>query len=226
MREQGATILLVTHSLDMLQLSAQRGILLHDGRVLVQGSVHDGLRAYEQLVFHSELESARHRVRHRISTSEFTLHAARVFGSDDSSLTEVEADVPFGVEIAFHVHRPLEEAVFSVGILNAAGVVCVWNVSVEDGFIARGVEGALHLRVWYPENKLAKGTYEVNFSLREKTSYETLERLTGITSFTVTCAGRARGVLKIPAQWKLTMPSQTNHDERHAGTTAVKGSRT
>jgi energy-coupling factor transporter ATP-binding protein EcfA2 len=216
MREQGATIVLVTHSLDMLQLVAQRGVVLHEGRILAEGSVHDGLRAYEQLVFHSELEGFRHRIRHRMSTSEFTLRAARVFGADGSSVMEVEADIPFGVEIEFQVHRRLEHAVFSVGILNATGVVCVWNVSEEDGLVARGVEGSFRLRLWYPQNKLAKGTYEVNFSLREKTSYETLERLTGITSFTVTCAGRARGVLKIPAQWSLSRSSQTEFDESHA----------
>lgn len=221
MREQGATILLVTHSLDMMQLVAQRGIVLHEGRVLAEGSVHEGLRAYEQLIFHSELEGTRDRYRRRISTNEFTLEAARVFGVDDSTLTEVEADVPFGVEIEFIVHRLLEKAVFSVGILNAAGVVCVWNVSEEDGLIAGGVEGSLRLRLWYPENKLAKGTYEINFSLREKASYETLERLTGIVSFVVTCPGRARGVMKVPVQWSLTRPAQTERDECHAGTWTI-----
>jgi hypothetical protein len=59
------------------------------------------------------------------------------------------------------------------------------------------------LRVWYAEHKLAKGAYEVNFALREQASYETLERLGGIASFSVNGSGRARGIMALPARWHL-----------------------
>jgi len=224
MRADGAAILLVTHSLDMLQLVAPRGIVLHQGRVIAEGSVHDGLRAYEQLVFHSEVEGILRRSR-RMSTNEFTLSAARVFDAEDSTMAEVEAGEAFGVEIEFMVHRTLEQAVFSVGILNAAGVVCVWNVSDEDGLMASQSEGCLRLRVWYPQNTLAKGAYEVNFSLREKASYETLERVTGVTGFSVTCPGRARGIVKVAARWSLARVSPASAGECRAWTTAMEDSR-
>ncbi|SLM46425.1 ABC-type polysaccharide/polyol phosphate transport system, ATPase component [Nitrospira japonica] len=224
MRDEGAAILLVTHSLDMLQLVALKGIVLHEGRIIAEGSVHDGLRAYEQLVFHSEAEGILRRSR-RISTNEFTLFAARVFDANDSTVTEVEAGVPFGVEIECTVHRTLEQPVFSVGILNAAGVVCVWNVSDEDGLMASRSEGCFRLRVWYPDNALAKGAYEVNFSLREKTSYETLERVTGVTGFSVTCHGRARGIVRVAARWSLTRLLPTESHECREWTTVIGDSR-
>ena len=129
--------------------------------------------------------------------------STRIFGPDEETLTEVEAGAPFGIEIRFRVHRLLDRPVFSVGILNATGVVCVWNVSEEDGLQCEGVSGAMRLRIWYDEQKLSKGAYEVNFALREQTSYETLERLAGIASFSVTGSGRARGIMALPAQWRL-----------------------
>jgi lipopolysaccharide transport system ATP-binding protein len=101
------------------------------------------------------------------------------------------------------MHRRLDRPVFSVGILNATGVVCVWNVSEEDGLQCEGVSGTLRLCVWYDEHKLSKGAYEVNFALREQMSYETLERLAGIASFSVVGSGRARGIMALPAQWSL-----------------------
>jgi lipopolysaccharide transport system ATP-binding protein len=203
LRERGATVILVTHSLDMLQFIAQRGIVLDEGAIVAEGSALEGLRAYEQLVFGKERLRLEQRGRSGQEAKELTMLSTRIFGPGEETLTEVEAGAPFGIEIRFRVHRRLDRPVFSVGILNATGVVCVWNVSEEDGLQCEGVSGTMRLRVWYDDHKLSKGAYEVNFALREQTSYETLERLAGIASFSVTGAGRARGIMALPAQWRL-----------------------
>jgi ABC-type polysaccharide/polyol phosphate transport system ATPase subunit len=203
LRERGATVILVTHSLDMLQFIAQRGIVLDEGAIVAEGSALEGLRAYEQLVFGKERLRLAQRGRSGREAKELTMVSTRIFGPGEETLTEVETGAPFGIEIRFRVHRLLDRPVFSVGILNATGVVCVWNVSEEDGLQCEGVSGAMRLRIWYDEHKLSKGAYEVNFALREQTSYETLERLAGIASFSVTGSGRARGIMALPAQWRL-----------------------
>ena len=203
LRERGATVILVTHSLDMLQFIAQRGIVLDEGAIVAEGSALEGLRAYEQLVFGKERLRLAQRGRSGREAKELTMVSTRIFGPGEETLTEVEAGAPFGIEIRFRVHSLLDRPVFSVGILNATGVVCVWNVSEEDGLQCEGVSGAMRLRIWYDEHKLSKGAYEVNFALREQTSYETLERLAGIASFSVTGSGRARGIMALPAQWRL-----------------------
>lgn len=203
LRERGATVILVTHSLDMLQFIAQRGIVLDEGAIVAEGSALEGLRAYEQLVFGKERLRLAQRGRSGREAKELTMVSTRIFGPGEETLTEVEAGAPFGIEIRFRVHRLLDRPVFSVGVLNATGVVCVWNVSEEDGLQCEGVSGAMRLRIWYDEHKLSKGAYEVNFALREQTSYETLERLAGIASFSVTGSGRARGIMALPAQWRL-----------------------
>ena len=135
--------------------------------------------------------------------SELTILATRIFGAGEETLTEVDAQQPFGIEIRFKMHRPVGRPAFSIGILNATGVVCVWNVSEEDGLHCEAVAGLMCLRVWYADHKLSPGAYEVNFALREHTSYETLERLGGIAAFSVTGRGRARGIMALSAQWDL-----------------------
>jgi ABC-type polysaccharide/polyol phosphate transport system ATPase subunit len=203
LRESGATVILVTHSLDMLQFIAQRGIVLDQGAIVAQGSALEGLRAYEQLVFGKDRSRLEQRGRSMGGSNDLTILSARMFGPQEETLTEIETGAPFGIEIRLRVHRPLDRPVFSVGILNATGVVCVWNVSEEDGLRCEGVDGAMRLRVWYGEQTLSKGAYEVNFALREQSSYETLARLGGIASFAVTGSGRARGIMALPAQWQL-----------------------
>ena len=203
MRESGATVIVVTHSLDMLQFIAQRGIVFEEGAVVAEGSALEGLRAYEQLMFGKELQRLQRDGPCGRLTKEMTLLSARIFGAEGQTLTEIRSQDPFGIEIDLTVHRAMTQPVFSVGIINATGVVCVWNVSEEDGFQVQGITGTLRLRVWYSENRLSKGAYEVNFTLREQTSYETLERLSCIASFTVTGSGRARGIMALPAQWEV-----------------------
>ncbi|HET8721377.1 MAG TPA: ABC transporter ATP-binding protein [Nitrospira sp.] len=205
LRERGATVILVTHSLDMLQFIAQRGIVLDAGAVVAQGSALEGLRAYEQLVFGKERLRIGQRGHGTQEAQGLSILNTRIFGADGQTLTEVEAGGPFGIEIQLRLHRRLDRPVFSIGILNATGVICVWNVSEEDGFRCQDVAGAMRLRVWYGEHKLSKGAYEVNFALREHSSYETLERLAGIATFSVNGSGRARGIMALPAQWGLQL---------------------
>jgi ABC-type polysaccharide/polyol phosphate transport system ATPase subunit len=203
LREGGATVILVTHSLDMLQFIAQRGIVLDEGAIVAQGSSLEGLRAYEQLVFGKERLRLGHHGRSDRHVKTLTILSTRMVGPGDQTVTDIEAGVPFGIEIRFRTHRVLDRPIFSVGILNATGVVCVWNVSEEDGLRCEGVTGTLCLRVCYGAHTLAKGAYEVNFTLREQASYETLERLGGLASFSVTGSRRARGIMALPAQWQV-----------------------
>ncbi len=203
LREAGATVILVTHSLDMLQYIAQRGLVLDHGTIVAEGSALEGLRAYEQLVFGQERLRLQGQGQETSTPKRVSIERARVFGENGETLTEVNADAPFGIEIQLTIHRAVECPVFSVGILNATGVVCVWNVSEEDGWSCQRVEGGARLRIWYPEHKLSRGVYEVNFTLREQRSYETLERMGGVVSFSVSAAGRARGIMALRANWQI-----------------------
>ena len=133
MRESGATVLLVSHSLETLQFVARHGILLEQGQLLTTGSSLEAINAYETLVFRSEQKRLEHRVRNRISSEEVNIYSARVYGADDRTLHEVPAGEPFGIEVDLKINRPLERPMFSLGILNAAGILCKWNISEEDG---------------------------------------------------------------------------------------------
>ena len=185
MRESGATVLLVSHSLETLQFVARHGILLEQGQLLTTGSSLEAINAYETLVFRSEQKRLEHRVRNRISSEEVNIYSARVYGADDRTLHEVPAGEPFGIEVDLKINRPLERPMFSLGILNAAGILCKWNISEEDGLAEAEKFGTFILRAWYPENNLMNGAYEVHFAAREGSSFETLERIAGIVSFAV-----------------------------------------
>jgi homopolymeric O-antigen transport system ATP-binding protein len=212
MRESGATVLLVSHSLETLQFVTRQGILLEEGRLLAKGSSMETINAYETLVFRSEQKRLEHRVRNRIPGA-LNIQGARVYGNDDQTLREVPVGESFGVEINLSIDRPLERPAFSIGILNAAGILCKWNMLDGESVADTGKGGAFTLRVWYPENHLMNGAYEAHFEVRDAASSETLERIAGIVSFAVIGPRRARGIVSGPCHWQLV----PFHSEIQAG---------
>jgi ABC-type polysaccharide/polyol phosphate transport system ATPase subunit len=215
MRESGATVLLVSHSLETLQFVAKEGILLEQGRLLVKGSALQAINEYEKLVFRSEQKRLEHRVRSRISSRDVNIYHARVCDEAGRSLTEVEAEQPFGIEVDLRLNRKLERPMFSMGLLNAAGILCKWNISEEDGLLVKGDSHRYLLRVWYPENRLATGAYEAHFAAREAASFETLERIAGIVSFAVIGSQRSRGIVAGKCRWEL-LPREDESGEDEA----------
>ncbi len=203
LRESGATVLLVSHSLETLQFVARRGILLEEGRVVATGSALESINAYETLVFRSEKDRLEHRARSRITSEEANIYSARLYGSEGQTLNELHYGEPFGVEVDLRLNRRLQRPMFSIGIINAQGILCKWNISQEDGLAEPGPPNRYLVRAWYPDNYLMNGAYEIHFAVRDGASFETLERLAGILSFAVIGSNRARGIVAGPCKWEL-----------------------
>jgi lipopolysaccharide transport system ATP-binding protein len=202
MREQGAAIVLVTHSLDTAQFIAQRGLVLDDGRIVAAGSSVEALRAYEHLVFRRD---GRERDLPPIALSPAaTVVAARIYGSDARPMTTVAMGAPFGIEIEYQLDRSLPQPLFSLAIVNAAGVTCVWNMSAEEGFACPQTAGRIRLRAWYGDNRLMKGYYRVDFAVQDGASFEVVDQLSAVASFSIAGSGRARGVVAMAPRWELS----------------------
>jgi len=210
LRESGATVLLVSHSLETLQFVARRGILLEEGRVVATGSALESINAYETLVFRSEKDRLEHRARSRITTEEANIYGARLYGSDGQTLNELHYGEPFGVEVDLRLNRRLQRPMFTVGIINAQGILCKWNISQEDGLAEPGPPNRYLVRAWYPDNHLMNGAYEIHFAVRDGASFETLERLAGILSFAVIGSKRARGIVAGACKWELLPIGEQN----------------
>jgi ABC-type polysaccharide/polyol phosphate transport system ATPase subunit len=201
MQQSGATVLLVSHGLETLQFVAKRGILMEQGRIVAQGSALDAINAYENMVFRSDQVGIR--TRSRITTEEVNVYSARLFDKNQQTLNHLTSGVPFGIEVDLRLNRLLERPMFSIGIQNDAGVLCKWNISLEDGLRDPGSRDRFLVRAWYPENYLMNGHYEIHFAVRDGASFETLERIAGLLNFPVVGDCGTKGLLAGACQWTL-----------------------
>lgn len=203
MREGGATVLLVSHSLETLQFVARQGILLEEGALIGSGTALETINAYETLVFRSEQQRLEQRIKKRAASEEIHIVSARLYEKDNRTINEIRSGQPFGIEVDLKLNRLLEHPLFSLGIFNAAGILCKWNISPEHGLAEAGQCNRYLLRAWYPENRLSNGAYEVHFAVREGPQYDAIERIAGILSFAVIGQGRARGIVTGKCRWQL-----------------------
>ncbi|MBI5251037.1 MAG: ABC transporter ATP-binding protein [Desulfomonile tiedjei] len=201
MQQSGATVLLVSHGLETLQFVARRGILMEKGRIVAQGSTLDAINAYEKMVFRAEEENIR--ARSRITTEEANIYSARLCDEEWKTLSHVTSGVPFGIEVDLRLNRLLARPMFSIGIQNDAGILCKWNISLEDGLYDPGSCDRFLVRAWYPENYLMNGNYEIHFAVRDGASFETLERIAGLLSFPVVGAAGTKGLVAGACEWTL-----------------------
>jgi lipopolysaccharide transport system ATP-binding protein len=202
-QESGATVLLVSHSVDTLQYVAKRGIVVEQGRIVSEGTSLDAINTYEKMVFRSDGARSEHRVRNRITTAEVNIYHARLYDQDGNTLTEVTEEGPFGIEVDLRLNRKLESPMFSIGLHNENGVLCKWNISMEDGYTVPGTVDRYLVRAWYPEHHLAPGSYEVHFAARDGASFETLERIAGLIRFPVNGPVGNRGIVSGRCEWSL-----------------------
>ena len=203
MRDRGSTILLVSHNLETLQFVAQEGIVLERGEIKAVGTALEAVKAYERLAFAGDDDPKEHPVRYRMSSRDIRILNARVRDSGGEETTRLESGAPFGVELEMVLERSLDRPLFSLGIRNEAGVLCAWNVSSEDGLTVERIRGRLRLKVWYECIPLAAGWYETLFLVRDAESFETLERIAGLVSFTISGDARARAVVTTKCSWEL-----------------------
>jgi len=202
MREQGAAIVLVTHSLDTAQFIAQRGILLDNGRIIAAGSSIEALRAYEDLVFSHEHQDESLSIDASSTTDRVK---ARMFDREGLPAHKIDSGEPFGIEIEYQLVAGIANPVFSLAFVNAAGFTCVWNISAEGGLTPPQAAGRIRLRAWYHENHLIKGHYRVDFMLQNGRTLEVVERLSSVLNFSILGSERARGVVAMSPRWDLSL---------------------
>jgi len=205
LREDGTAVILVSHNLDAIRFMSHRVLAMEDGAVADCGEPAAVIAGYEQRTFSKELlarapEGCGRRVE---SSGDIRVESARVLGVGASGPARLKCGQEVAVEFVLSSKRRIESPLFSVGILNAAGVVCVWNVSAEDGFAPPPLEGRQRLVARFDGVRLSPGSYEVNLSVRDKRTMETLERLRSTAGFCVEGDSKSRGIVRGSCAWAV-----------------------
>ncbi len=225
LREAGATILFVSHDLEMVERVCDDTILLRRGRVVDAGRCHDVVRRYREAVEREFLEKT-----HRVFRSNGGVAVERVVLTDAHGRERFEFRPGEWVRVHWHYRAPegLPPVEFMVKVIDREQTTIL--AARSDGrFTARanGTEGVVQCAFRVPA--LASRTYQVWGHVvrrddgREEVAWQPL------AAFAVVRDGRRAAddlwlgdeapVLEVPVRWRVDGRSLT--DVEHSGRQAT-----
>ncbi len=224
----GKTLLLVSHSLDLVEGVCDRVLWLENGVQRLVGTPRRVIDAYRQAVAESEGEVHRAAKEQREEAQEQgTAETAPAspesgpeaeplrWGSRDAEIVAVRLlaggaeryHLESGEEAVFEIQartaRPLEDFVFGVAVSTPRGFEC-WGTNTDlEGFVPAAFEGEATVRLTCPALRLAPGEYLVDVAVhtRDGAPYDYQRKA---LSFTVTSPLRGVGVYFPEHRWEFS----------------------
>lgn len=221
----GKTLLLVSHSLDLVAELCDRALWLDHGRQRLTGEPRRVIDAYRAAV--AEQEAAEHlaakqqrdaaaaegarggggEVRDesgevvRWGSRVVELTAVRLLGADGTERYHLESGDPAVFELSARAARPLDDFVFGIAVNTPRGFEC-WGTNTDlEGFVPGELAGEVVVRIRCAALRLAPGAYSVDAAVhaRDGAPYDYHRRA---LDFTVTARHGGAGVYFPEHRWE------------------------
>ena len=218
---RGKTLLLVSHSLPLIEDICDRALWIERGRLRMSGDPRRVIDAYRESV--AEAESEAHREAKleredeeredppeeeeesevlRWGSGEAEIEGLRILvGGKESYHVHCGDSVCFEIDV--RAHREFDDFVFGIALKTPREVEC-WGTNTDLAGFEPGLlsPGRAVVRMECPDLRLAPGEYLVDVAIhaQDGTPYDYRKRFVG---FSVTAAERGVGVYFPPHQWRF-----------------------
>jgi ABC-type polysaccharide/polyol phosphate transport system ATPase subunit len=194
-RRRGKTILLVTHSLQLVETLCDEAVWLDGGRVQTHGDPKRVIGAYLTAVEQGEqtlmAETTAKAVEAEANAAPAAAEPADMFkstegrwGSREVEISEValldrkgEASFvfhsgdPMTVRIKVRAHHPTDDFVFGIGLFNADGVCCYGTNTYVEEMKPERLSGDEEARFAIDSLDLVEGTYKLDVAVHKKDGF-------------------------------------------------------
>jgi ABC-type polysaccharide/polyol phosphate transport system ATPase subunit len=207
MRQQGVTMVLVSHDLDLVADFADRALYLDSGHAAAVGPPDTVIARYRSDVAGDQQHEPgeTHRVRvveegRRWGTGDVEIVSATV-SSRGRELRAIPHGDPCTVHIRYRVLRPVDDAVFGIAWRKLDGTHVGGHNTHIDGLEPRGLETDGEVRCHYDVLDLAPGSYQLDLAVH-KSDGLAFDYWCDATKIRVTSAVEWPGVWAPPHRWE------------------------
>ena len=195
-RRRGRTVLIVTHSLDLVTRFCDEALWLDAGRARLRGTPDRVIDAYLQDVSRSE-EAAQDAG--AALTRDVEILSVHLCGADHQPSGTFASGAGVEIRATVRAHRPVADAVFGFQIVHADGVRCYATNTATDGLTPVTVHGEATVICAIAHLDLLAGSYFVDISIGrpDGTPYDRDSRC----AFTVTSTLNDTGIFRPPHRW-------------------------
>jgi len=170
----GATILLVSHQISLIQSLCKRVLLLNHGELIKDGPTDEIIPYYQNITFKKNEEEFRHKVKAeqgKVKVKQDLLveiTSVDLYGKDLKLKEEFAAGEDFEIKIDYDIKQEIDDPIVIVEIIRSDSLLCCSLNSKESGLSLGRVLGRASIRVIFKELNLAPGIYLTKVSFWEK----------------------------------------------------------
>jgi ABC-type polysaccharide/polyol phosphate transport system ATPase subunit len=224
LRRRGRTVLLVTHSLDLVTRFCDEALWLDGGVAKAQGDPKRVVDAYLMAVAqteNAELEALDpapqatapaneeeppdmfRAVEGRWGSREVEIVGVDLVGAEGQASHIFQSGEPMEIRLRVHAHQPVSDFVFGVGIFNADGVCCYGTNTHIEGATSGALTGDGEATFAIDRLDLVDGTYKLDVAVhRENGVPYDYHRL--LYTFRVKSRLKEAGIFRPPHRWRFS----------------------
>lgn len=230
-RQRGRTVLLVTHSLDLVTRFCDQALWLDGGLVKTQGDPRRVIDAYLLDVAGSEGRAlaasagdaaAREGVgvpaagplaeapadmskaiEGRWGSREVEISAVEMFAADGTPASHFRSGDRVEIRLRARAHRPVTDLVFGIGIFNVDGVWCYGTNTDIEGATSAEMSGDGQVSFVIDRLDLVEGTYKIDVAVHRKSGapYD-YHRL--LYTLRIASSRKDAGIFRPPHRWSFS----------------------
>jgi len=214
-REKANALIFISHQLEQVRALCSRVIILNKGRIVYDGTTHEGCARYQEMVrgIHleeltgEELQLRDKRVRSRLSSfEEFELIDLGILNTRHQKIKKIAMHDPLIVYLDFRAKKKIENIYLNVAILNEENQNCIWVTSKDNNtvqFPPLNAGRQYRIMIKMQEHHLMPNVYKSALSIRSDKTGETYERIWSNSAFQVVTDGNtlAKGTIAVKVNW-------------------------
>jgi ABC-type polysaccharide/polyol phosphate transport system ATPase subunit len=203
MRDQGKTIVLVTHSLSAVQNMCDRVAWFSHGKLMEVGEPRPVIESYTETV-HVD-RRVDNKGRYRWGSAEGLIEAAEWLDEAGQPCTYLRTGRPARLRLTYDFREPIERPVFWAGIRTVDGFV-VSNPSTKDlDCVPDKLEGSGYVYLDLDRLVVLPGTYDLSVSLTDYAALHIYDARQNILRFDVDRGDfhEQSGVAALDGAWKI-----------------------
>jgi ABC-type polysaccharide/polyol phosphate transport system ATPase subunit len=197
-REEGKTMLIVSHDLDTITEVSDRVLLLDAGRIVNVGEPGWVVDQYKSLGF---LKAGDIIIR-EWGTREAMITGVRFTDARGALAERIASGEPLTVEINYKADKRIEDPVFGFAITRGDGTLCCGSNTIIDSYPIAFIHGEGMVRATFPSLPLLQGKHFFSFSLHTRDHKTNFHRMDNWFSLWVECGRKAEGAVNLGCTWE------------------------
>lgn len=197
-QKQGKTLLFVTHALETVEQLCDEVMLIHDGRLIMQGPPGEVVFSYlkSYMVRIGMLNVEEH------GTRDVEMQDVRFLDAEGRETTAFDTGGAMTVEIRYRAHTRIEKPVFGFNIKTGNGIYVFGSNTQLEKVPIDAIEGEGTMRLTIRPLTLKKGNFFLSLSIHSWDHAVQYHRREDWHPFAVTDASETPGLLQLQHTWE------------------------